>query len=106
KNPTIARIQTRDGGWVEVEGRQIRTYGTSGYASEVAQELESAGYADGIEHLEESIRVGKKGQRRQHIPNAMLDAQAETIADKWRSRGYTDVQEGPDGVYIRIGQAR
>lgn len=106
KDPKIARIQTRDGGWLEIEGRQIKTYGPKGYAAEVAQKLESAGYADNIEHLEESIRIGMKGQRRQHIPNAMLDAQAETIADKWRSRGYTDVQDSPDGVYIRIGQSR
>ncbi|MBU1316215.1 MAG: MobA/MobL family protein [Alphaproteobacteria bacterium] len=106
KNPAIARIQTRDGGWVEVENRQIKTYGTKGYADEIAQKLEKAGYADHIERLEESIRLGKKGSRKQHLPSAMPDAQAETIADKWRSRGYTDVQESPDGVYVRIGQSR
>jgi len=106
KDPRATRIQCRDGGWVEVENRQIRTYGPKGYAAEIAIKLESAGYADDIEHLEESIRVGKKVRRQQHVPTSMHDAQAETIADRWRSRGYTDVQESPDGVYVRIGQAR
>src|SRR5690606_11183079 len=58
---------------------------------------------DHVERLEESIRVGKKGHRQKHIPASMPDAQAESIADRWRSRGYTDVTESPDGVYVRIG---
>jgi hypothetical protein len=104
KDPKIARLQTRDGGWLEVEGRQVRTYGPQGYANEIAIKLEKAGYADDIEHLEESVRVGKKNRRPR--PAALLDIEAESIADKWRSRGYTDVQESLDGVYVRIGQAR
>ncbi|MCB5205323.1 MobA/MobL family protein [Neorhizobium sp. T786] len=106
KDPRITRVQCRDGGWLEVENRQIRTYGPQGYADEIAKKLESAGYADHIERLEESARIGKNGRRQQHIPNTMPDAQAETIADRWRSRGYTDIQESPDGVYVRIGQSR
>lgn len=104
KDPKIARLQTRDGGWLEVEGRQVRTYGPQGYANEIAIKLEKAGYADDIEHLEESVRVGKKNRRQR--PAALPDIEAETIADKWRSRGYTDVQESLDGVYVRIGQSR
>lgn len=106
KDPRITRVQCRDGGWLEVENRQIKTYGAAGYADEIAKKLESAGYADHIERLEESIRLGKKGSRKQHIPTQMPDSEAESIADKWRSRGYTDVQESPDGVYVRIGQSR
>ncbi|MEB2846808.1 MobA/MobL family protein [Endobacterium cereale] len=106
KDPKISRIQTRDGGWLEVEARQIRAYGPKGYADDIAQKLYDADYADNIERLEESIRVGKKGNHHSLIPNRLTDTWAETIADRWRSRGYTDVQESPDGVYIRVGQAR
>lgn len=104
KDPKITRIQARDGGWVEVENRQIRTYGPQGYADEIAKKIEAAGYADHTERLEESIRISKKGNRQR--PAALPDAQVESIADKWRSRGYTDVQESPDGVYVRIGQTK
>ncbi|PRD44380.1 hypothetical protein C5748_07315 [Phyllobacterium phragmitis] len=109
--PHIARIQTRDGGWVEVEGRRIRTYGKYGYADEVAKAIFDADYADDIERLEELKSLQRRGsgmrqrRRRNEVP-AVPAAQVESLADRWRSRGYHQVTEAPDGVWVTIGSCR
>lgn len=121
KNPSVTRIQTRDGGWVEVENRMIKTYGEKGFADTLAKQLYDADYGDHIERLDESARITRKGQglklqKTRHVEDDFPEAPQtlpklpesliESTADKWRSRGYTDITEALDGVYVKIGGCR
>lgn len=108
------KIQTRDGGWVEVENRKVTVYGPHGQADTLAAAIVSASHADYIDRLEESAALVKRGQRprpsRQLLTHPdewkLPETVTESLADKWRSRGYTNVVEAPDGVYVTIGQTR
>lgn len=121
RNPAATKIHTRDGGWIELENRMIKTYGNRGFADTLAQQLYAADYADHIERLDESARIVRKGQglklqKTRHVEDDFPEAPqtlprlpetlVESTADKWRSRGYTDVQEALDGVYVKIGGCR
>jgi MobA/MobL family/Large polyvalent protein-associated domain 7 len=116
RSPSVTRVQTRDGGWIEVESRQIKTYGKRGFADQLARQLYEADYGDHIERLEETAAISKRGlklRKSHHLeddipeePQAAPASIIETIADRWRSRGYTDVSEALDGVYVRIGSCR
>ncbi|KAB2673078.1 hypothetical protein F9K77_07095 [Ochrobactrum sp. LMG 5442] len=117
KNPRKTRIQCRDGGWVEVEAYKATVYGPKGQADKLAQAVIDADHAYHIVRLDEHAALTKRGQkprqRQQATPSGDIPASyklpetmVESIADKWRSRGYTNVVEAPDGVYVTMGQAR
>lgn len=117
KDPRQTRIQMRDGGWVEVENRKATVYGSQGMADKLAAAIVNANHADHIDRLPEQATITKRGQksrqRQQATPSGDIPAThklpetaIESIADKWRSRGYTNVVEAPDGVYVTMGQAR
>jgi hypothetical protein len=112
KQMGVTRIQTRDHGWVEIDhaGRTIKTYGQPGYADAIAKSLYDADYADHVERLEELKAAGRRGgiqPRRKGEPAPMQDmAQVESRADRWRSRGFTNVVEATDGTWVHIGSCK
>ncbi|TPM33558.1 hypothetical protein FJ955_02070 [Mesorhizobium sp. B2-2-2] len=105
KNPRLTKIRMRDGGWCEVDGagRTVKVYGSHGTADDLAQRVVDADYADHIQRLEVTQQFQKAGATgRKAVPAD----EVESIADKWRSRGYTNISEMPDGVWITIGNTR
>lgn len=113
KNPFITKVAMRDGGWVEVQGNRIRRYGNpGGNAIGLTAIISDHVGADDIEFLEEQQSIQKKGsgirQRRAATDPAPEVAmpQVESCADRWRSRGYFDITESPDGCWIAIGSCR
>lgn len=116
-NPKLTRINTRDGGWVELQNRRVTVYGTEGYADGLAHEIVKAGHAEDITRLREMV-ITKRGarprQRKLATPSQIPDnrdfhvpeSTVETLGDRWRSRGFTHVTENPDGVWINLGQTR
>ncbi|WP_165816044.1 MobA/MobL family protein [Kumtagia ephedrae] len=105
RNPRTTKIRMKDGGWIDVDaaGRTIKVYGPTGTADELAQRVVEADYADYIDRLEITQRLQKQGATpRKTVPAA----EVETIADRWRSRGYTNISEAPDGVWVTIGNTR
>lgn len=109
RSPSQTVIRMRDCGWLEVEGRRIRTYGPKGQAAELARRLLDADYADNTEHLEEIASYQRKGsglrQRRGYLPEQPLSA-VERRAEWWMAQGFTEVSPQPDGVWVRIGHTR
>lgn len=110
-NPTITKIATVDGGHIEIGSRMAKVYGQRGIADRFAGALESLGDLDHIERLEELKSIQRKGsgirQRRKPDEVPQLSAgQVESLADRWRSRGYHRITESPDGVWIEIGKCR
>ena len=117
KDPRQTRIQMRDGGWVEIANRKATVYGPQGMADKLGVAIVNADHADHIDRLPEQAAITKRGQkprpRQQATPTGDIPAShklpetmVESIADRWRSRGYTSVIESVDGCYIQIGQAR
>lgn len=112
RRPDITKISTRDGGWVEVQGRRVRRYGTSGYAIPLAAALASHVNANEVEFLAEEQAIQKKGsgiRERRKVDDPAPEVampQVESCADRWRSRGYFDITESPDGCWISIGSCR
>ena len=117
KDPRQTRIQMRDGGWVEIANRKATVYGPQGMADKLGVAIVNADHAEHIDRLPEQAAITKRGQkprpRQQATPTGDIPAShklpetmVESIADRWRSRGYTSVIESVDGCYIQIGQAR
>ncbi|MDT6939810.1 MobA/MobL family protein [Brucella pseudogrignonensis] len=119
KIPGHTRVQMRDGGWLEVDhaARQATVYGPSGQADTLAKAVIKAGHAEDVTRLPETAAITKRGQklrqRQQATPSGDIpsthrlpESAIESIADKWRSRGYTNILEGPDGVYVNLGGTR
>lgn len=108
------KIQMRDGGWVEVENRKATVYGPHGQADALGAAIIGATHADYIDRLPESAVMTKRGQKprptRQPLTHPdeykLPESVTESIADRWLSRGYTNVISAPDGCYITIGQTR
>lgn len=111
RDPAMTKIQTRDGGWVEVRGRQVTTYGKPGYADTLAAQILQAGYADEIERLEEMQSIQRKNsgiKARRHAADPVPQlpvADVESCADRWRSRGFT-ATEASDGVWVDLKSCR
>jgi len=109
--PGLVRIATKDGGHIEIRGRLARVYGQRGQADGLADALRTADDLDDIERLEElkSLRRKGNGVRPKRDPDEVPQLPAEkveSIADRWRSRGFTKVTEAPDGVWVEIGKCR
>lgn len=110
-DPALTKIATRDGGHIEIRGRFAKVYGSEGKADELAAALHTADDLDGIERLQELKSLQRKGsgirQRRKPDEIPQLSAsQVESLADRWRSRGYHRITESPDGVWVEIGKCR
>lgn len=109
--PGTVRIATRDGGHVEIRGRLAKVYGQRGQADALAVALQAADDLDDIERLEELKSLRRKGngarprQNPDEVPQLPAD-KVESLADRWRSRGFTKVTEAPDGVWVEIGKCR
>lgn len=110
--PGVTKIATRDGGHIEIHGRSAKVYGARGIADQFAAELDGMGELDDIERLEELKAIQRKGsglrQRRangEETPRLSPD-RLESLADRWRSRGYHKITEAPDGIWITIGACR
>ncbi|KQT83125.1 hypothetical protein ASG48_14225 [Aurantimonas sp. Leaf443] len=103
KNPRRTRVLTRDGAWVESddESGTVSLWGPrSANAAALADAIAvSTGY--GVDRLERSASGRKpSGNKRKQ---AMPEAEAVSLADKWHRRGYMDVTEGPSGVRVGLG---
>jgi hypothetical protein len=98
------RILTNDGGWIEVSGKKVATWGTDGQAGPLARALADVIGAgdDGVVKLAKSAAVGHTAHSR---PVRLSEFAVTTIADHWRERGYEDVTEAPDGAWIVVGEA-
>lgn len=98
------RILMRDGGWIEVVGKSVTTWGTEGKADPLAQALaDLVGSDGGVTKLAKSAAVGRTGDSR---PLRLAENSAMALADRWRERGYEDVTEAPDGVVVAVGESR
>lgn len=109
--PDAIRIATKDGGHVEIRNRLAKVYGQRGQADALADALRAADDLDNIERLEElkNLRRRGNGARPRRNPDEVPQLPAdrvESLADRWRSRGFTKVVEAPDGVWIEIGKCR
>lgn len=97
------RILMRDGGWIEVNGRKVTTWGTDGQAAPLAHALaDIVGSDDGVVKLAKAASVGRNPDSR---PGRLSELAITTIADSWRERGYEDVTEAPDGAWIAVGES-
>lgn len=109
--PGLVKIATKDGGHIEIKNRMAKVYGQRGLADKLAVEIEGIGGIEGVEFLEELKTIQRRGsglrQRRKpgEVPSLPAD-RVESLADRWRSRGYHKITEAPDGVWIEIGKCR
>lgn len=108
KQPDWTRVQFRDSSWCEIDhkGGAVRHWGGAkgeGAAKGFAvAAVDSLGWEhDTIEWLPPALRAG-----RGPAPAAPTPEQTHSLADRWRERGYTDVTEARDGVWIGVGSAR
>ncbi|MER8547951.1 MobA/MobL family protein [Mesorhizobium sp. M1169] len=66
------------------------------------------GWAGSLHFIDTSnsglIRIATKDGGHVEIRNRL--AKVESLADRWRSRGFTEVTEAPDGVWIEVGKCR
>lgn len=102
KNPKNLKIQLTDGGWLELENRKITLFGDSKYADELADEIIQKQYANSKTRLEKTASFSSKSSTKL----ALSLEQIESLSDRWRSRGYTDIVESDSGVWITVGQSR
>lgn len=101
QRPDRTRILMRDGGWLEVFGRRVRTWGPGDAAPALACDIASLVGADGgVEHLQRTAAIGRSADAR---PIVLGEGAAVALADRWRERGYTDISESPDGVWVHLG---
>ena len=98
------RIQTADGGWIEVHGSRVSVWGPTGSATMLASALSETviGSRGVVTQLEKTAAVGRRDGR----PLRLTENAVTTLADAWRERGYEDVTEGPDGAWIAVGESR
>ncbi len=109
--PGALRLAAKDGGHIEIRDRLAKVYGMRGQADALADALRTADDLDDIERLEElkSLRRKANGVRPKRDPEEVLELspdRVESIADRWRSRGFTKITEAKDGVWIEIGKCR
>ncbi|TPL45328.1 MobA/MobL family protein [Mesorhizobium sp. B2-4-6] len=109
--PGLTKIATRDGGHVEIRGRMAKVFGARGIADNFVAELDGMAELDDIERLEElkSLRRKGNGARPRRNPDEVPQLPPDrvgSLADRWRSRGFTKITEAPDGVWIEIGKCR
>jgi hypothetical protein len=109
--PGALRLATNDGGHLEIRGRFAKVFGQRGQADGLADALRARDDLDDIERLEElkSLRRKGNGARPKRNPDevpSLAAEKVESIADRWRSRGFHKVTESNDGCWIEIGRCR
>ncbi|WP_058633894.1 MobA/MobL family protein [Aureimonas ureilytica] len=103
KDPRRTRVLTREGAWVEAddESGTVTTWGPRSASAAALAEAISASTGYGIDTLRRTAAAGKPGKSRRK--SAMREAEAITLADRWRHRGFSDVVESPAGVCVGLG---
>jgi hypothetical protein len=105
------RCLMRDDSWVEYDGEHVRFWGGPGKESQAATLADAIGKAEGVDDVSFQPRAAvteRRGRKRRPdgkpFPRRRLDeSEAREIAERWRSRGYVDLEESPDGVWISLG---
>jgi hypothetical protein len=105
------RCLMRDDSWAEYSDGRVRYWGGPGQQSQAAILAEAIGRAEGVDDVSfqpHSAVSQRRGRRRrpdgQPFPRRRLEvSEARAIAERWRARGYTDVDESPDGVWVSLG---
>jgi hypothetical protein len=105
------RCLMRDDSWMEYDGNQVRYWGGPGQQSQAATLADAIGKAEDVDDVSFQPRTAiteRRGRKRrpdgQPFPRRRLDeSEARSIAERWRARGYTDIEESPDGVWISLG---
>ncbi len=104
ENP-VARIMTRDGGWIEIDtvsGKVIRTWGSKGRAQVLAAALADELGVE-VEHL---ARTAGFGADTEALKVARLsEDRIKELAAWWTSRGYIAIAAS-DGCWVSIGRTR
>ncbi|WP_427024884.1 MobA/MobL family protein [Aureimonas ureilytica] len=103
KDPRRTRVLTRDGAWVEADD-ESGTVSLWGPRSPAAAALANAiggstGY--GVDTLPRTATAKKPGKNRRK--GGIPEAEAISLADRWRRRGFSDVTESPAGVRVGLG---
>lgn len=104
KNP-VARIMTRDSGWVEIDtisGKVVRAWGAEGRAQILAAALADELGVE-VEHLARTAGVGADAKALKVSRGS--PERNEELAAWWTSHGYT-ATAAPDGCWISIGRTR
>ncbi|WP_427023283.1 MobA/MobL family protein [Aureimonas ureilytica] len=103
RDPRRTRVLTRDGAWVEAddESGTVSLWGPRSAAAAALAEAISASTGYGVDTLARTAAAGKPGKSRRK--SAMPEAEAITLADRWRRRGFADVTESPAGVRVGLG---
>lgn len=109
------RVQLRDDSWAEYDQRagRVRYWGGPGRESQAALLATAIGDAEGVDDITYDPRSGltsRHGRKRSRDgrpfpPRRLQEAEAEAIADRWRARGYTDVDPAPDGVWVHLSRS-
>lgn len=103
RHPRRTRVLTRDGAWVETddESGTVSLWGPrSPQAAALAEAIaDSTGY--GVDRLPRTASTARPSRKRRR--QAMPEAEAISLADRWRRRGFADVVESPAGVRIGLG---
>lgn len=97
------RIMCEDGGWIEIDanGGTVRTWGEGRTARQIATAIAAQDQAFRVEHLEPTATAAALGAPRRVAP-VLSDDKLKTLADRWRQRGFTDVELVDDGVWVSM----
>ena len=103
RSPRATRVLLKDGAWVEAddESGTVSLWGPRSASAAALAEAISASTGYGVDHLARTAAAGKPGRGRRKA--AMAEAEAISLADRWRRRGFHDVSESPAGVRINVG---
>lgn len=103
KDPRRTRVLTRDGAWVESddESGTVSMWGPRSASAVALAEAISVSTGYGVDRLERIVCARKRGKSRRK--QAMPEAEAISMADRWRRRGFADVSESPAGVRVGLG---
>lgn len=96
------QVQLRDGGWVQVQGKRVWVWGTEGEAEKLAKALTD--FLKGEEAIKRLKKSAEVRHRMAARPARLTEAEITAIADRWRERGYTDLTEAANGVWVCIGE--
>lgn len=101
----LHRVQCADGSWIEINPgnrRAVRTWGLGHTAREMAAVIADAdGAYDLSEHLGPTATAAAPGAPRRAAP-VLPDDKLKTLADRWRQRGFADVELADDGVWVAV----
>jgi hypothetical protein len=99
------RVMMADGSWAEYDAdrRILRTWGGPDEAPQAAEIAKAIAKADGIDDVRRerpSMAAQGPNDRRRFGPREI-----ESLAERWRQRGFSDVFESPGKVWITLSPA-